>query len=141
MTANPLKEFERLREAMLRRKAEIEAELKALEAVLGGKTLPQAPASSRQKPKGVRNAISLGDAVFSVTKDAPLSKKEILTALKRRGYRFSPTSSPIEEVSVVLHFDKRFEIVNGKYAPTLTALFPQVSPQEMPRAARELVSS
>jgi len=129
MTANPLKEFERLREAMLRRKAEIEAELQALEGVLGKRPLPAArlvaPAVPRERRKPVRNAMSLGDAVFSVTKDAPLSKEQILSAVMRLGYRFLDKAWPLEEVSSVLQTDKRFEIVNGKYAPTLTALFPE----------------
>jgi len=129
MTTDPLQEFGRLREAMLRRKAEIETELQALQAVLGGKPLPVtgpvAPAAAREKPKRVRNAMSLGDAVFSATKDAPLSKEEILAALTKQGYRFSDSASPMEEVGSVLQMDKRFEHVSGKYGPTLAALFPE----------------
>lgn len=132
MTANPLKEYTRLRNAILGRKAEIEAELQELErALAAAEPLPELPpeppvmtALPREKPRRVRNTQSLGDAVFSVTQTAPLSKEEILVALERVGYRFSEKLVPRDEVSSVLQLDPRFEESNGRYGPTLEALFP-----------------
>ena len=129
MTANPLKEYLRLRDVILTRKAEIEAELQELEVALApgqlsleNQSISDAPL---EKPEPVHNPMSLGDMVFSVTKDAPLSKEEILRALDGLGYQFSGESSPMEEIGALLQFDKRFEESNGKYGPTLAALFPE----------------
>lgn len=129
MTANPLRKFLRLRDVILTRKAEIEAELQALEVALAqGQLSPENQSISdapQEKPAPVRNPISLGDAVFAVTKDGPLSKEEILRALDGLGYQFSGESSPMEEIGALLQSDKRFEESNGKYGPTLVALFPE----------------
>lgn len=129
MSANPLKEYRRLREAILSRKAQIEAELQELAVALARiPPQPEIPVMvstvSLEKPKRVRNSMSLGDAVFSVTKEAPLSKEEIFTALDRLGYRFPEKVTAMDEVASVLQLDKRFEESNGKYGPTLSALFP-----------------
>jgi len=128
MTSNPLKKYLRLRDAILARKAEIEAELQALEVAIAATPLPPegptAPTAPREKTKRIRNAMSLGDAVFSVTKDAPLSKEEILTALDRLEFRFPERVIPMDEVASVLQLDKRFEESHGRYGPTLEALFP-----------------
>ncbi|MCW5557001.1 MAG: hypothetical protein KIT22_04065 [Verrucomicrobiae bacterium] len=134
MKVDSLTQFERLRASMLRRKAEIEAELAALDSVLDGRpyreATPPAPVpATRTKAKReasrVENPLSLGDAIFSATKAAPLTKEEILAALEKLGYRFSGESLPIEEVGSVLQMDTRFEAVSGKYGPTLEALFPE----------------
>ncbi|MBN8246142.1 MAG: hypothetical protein J0L84_01715 [Verrucomicrobia bacterium] len=128
MTANPLKEYARLRQVILARKAAIESELQELERTLAqiafppdDQSLPRVPL---EKPKRVRNSMSLGDAVFAVTQSAPLSKDEILTALDRMGYRFPEKATPRDEVASVLQLDQRFEESNGRYGPTLESLFP-----------------
>ncbi|MBX3733650.1 MAG: hypothetical protein KF791_13770 [Verrucomicrobiae bacterium] len=130
MTSDPVKEFERLRTLVLERKAELEAELRALEAALGGMAVPPASplviAAPREPRKRVRNAMSLGDAVFSVTKDAPLTKVEILQALDLLGYQFSDKSSSMEALEALLQLDRRFENTSGRYGPTLEALFPKI---------------
>ncbi len=130
MAANPLNEYLRLREAILSRKVEIEAELQELAAALAATAPPPetyvaASPVPLEKPQPVRNAMSLGDAVFSVSKEAPISKEEILTALDRLGYRFAEKVTPFDEISAVLQLDRRFEEANGRYGPTLTALFPE----------------
>ena len=129
MTANPLKKNLRLLDVILTRKAEIEAELQELKVALNQiRVSPEnqsisAPSLKKQEP--IPNPMSLGDAVFSVTKDGPLSKVEILTALDGLEYRFSAESSPMDEIGALLQLDKRFEESNGKYGPTLVALFPE----------------
>ncbi|MCW5557466.1 MAG: hypothetical protein KIT22_06515 [Verrucomicrobiae bacterium] len=116
------KEFHRLRESLLIRKAEIEAELAILEAVLGGKAIleaalrvPVAATPPPEPPQEIRNSMSLGDAIFAATTAAPLGKVEILAAVEELGYRFAGGSSPIDEVGAVLQIDTRFEEVGGKY--------------------------
>lgn len=129
MAASLLKEYGRLRDLIQARKVEIEAELQEIEHALAQNPFPSeiqmARAIARRKvSKRVNNALSLGDAVFSVTKEAQLSKGEILAALHRLGFQFSKHVTPKDELASVLQIDKRFEEANGRYGPTLAAMFP-----------------
>lgn len=129
MAGNPLKEYRRLLNSILARKGEIESELQEIKDALAQMLPPpetqMAEASVRREfPRRVRNAPSLGDAVFSVTKEAPLSKEEILAVLDRQGFQFSARATPADELASVLQLDKRFEESSGRYGPTLAALFP-----------------
>ena len=129
MAPNSLKEYRRLRDRIHARKVEIESELQELEHALAQLPPPSEIQKAgatvhREVPNRVRNTLSLGDAVFFLTRDAQLSKEEILAGLDRLGFQFSKRVAPMAELASVLQLDKRFEESNGRYGPTLSALFP-----------------
>lgn len=126
MTKDPLKQFTALREAMTKRKVEIETELGALNAALGGGAVSTAPISKPVKvvsgpaPKGPRkraaNSMSLLEAVLAVTKSKPLPKAEILTAVEKLGYTFS-AKSPMNSLNTLLYTNKGIKNMSGKFGP------------------------
>lgn len=126
MNKNPLKQFAALREAMLNRKVEIENELSALNAALGGPGESRPPVAKPVKaafakvPKGPRkraeNALSLLEAVLNVTKEKPLSKPDILIAVGKLGYTFS-AKSPLNSLNTLLYTNKGIKKTDGKFGP------------------------
>lgn len=126
MNKDPLKQYTALREAMTKRKAEIENELDAINAALGGPAespTPKAKATKVASPKASKgprkraeNTLSLVEAVLAVTKDKPLSKPEILAAVEKLGYKFS-AKSPMNSLNTLLYTNKGIKNFDGKFGP------------------------
>ncbi len=138
MRLDSIKKFVSLRDALLKEKAELEARLAQINKALGSAPVaaaavaipakksatkaaktPKAPKAAKAgKPKTFRgeNAMSLRDAVVKVTSEKPLTKDEILKAVKGIGYKFA-TDKPLASLNVVLYSNKQFKQVDGKYTP------------------------
>jgi len=124
---DPLKEFNQLRAAMLKRQAEIQDELAELNAALvtptAASTAKAAPASSvaaeptRRGPrKRASNTMSLAEAVLTVTQAKPLTKPEILAAVEKLGYQFT-AKFPLNSLNTLLYTNKKIKNSDGKFGP------------------------
>ena len=123
-----LKQFTQLRESLLKRQAAVQAELTQISAALGAfgsaAPAPAAPASrgaakaaaKRGPRKRAENAISLAEAVLTVTKAKPLSKPEILSAVEKLGYKFA-AKSPLNSLNTLLYTNKKIKNYDGKFGP------------------------
>ncbi len=136
MKRDPLKEFVNLRNALLKRKQDLESELlhinRALEIQAAPAPAPAravkaaapvavaAPAKAGRKAKAggkrARNEVSLKEAVLAATKAKPLTKPEILAAITKSGYKFS-AKSPMNSLNTLLYSDKGFKNHGGKFGP------------------------
>ena len=139
MKRDPLKEFVNLRNALVKRKQDLESELlhinRALEIQTASAPAPAravkaavapvavavaAPAKAGRKAKSAgkraRNEVSLKEAVRAATKAKPLSKPEILAAITKTGYKFS-AKSPMNSLNTLLYSDKGFKNHGGKFGP------------------------
>ncbi len=126
---DPLKEFTQLRTAMIKRQAELQRELAAIHAALGTPTTEAAPKATATRARAAANApakrgprkrpensLSLAEAVLTVTKDKPLSKPEILSAVEALGYKFS-AKSPLNSLNTLLYTNKQIKNTGGKFGP------------------------
>lgn len=69
---------------------------------------------SRTRPE---NSLSLKSAILQVTKSRPLTKKDILSAIRKLGYRFA-TNDPMNSMGVILYGkNPKFRNQNGKFSP------------------------
>ncbi|MCW5558248.1 MAG: hypothetical protein KIT22_10510 [Verrucomicrobiae bacterium] len=131
---DPLKQFTHLRESLLKRQAEVQAELIQIAAALGTpapastpapvaapevSAEPQAPAKTpgRRGPgKRASNELSLAEAVLTVTKDKPLPKQQILDAVIKLGYQFS-AKDPLNSLNTTLYTNKKIKNFGGSFGP------------------------
>jgi hypothetical protein len=124
-----LKQYVELRKALLAEKTKLESRLAQINEALGSQQQPEAPvnkessapsATEQSAPSGtrsrVRNSISLRTAAIQVTKAEPLSKAQILAAVKKLGYKFG-VSDPIPSLNTVLYTKPKFKNVDGKFSP------------------------
>lgn len=148
MKTDSLKKYVKLRDALLKHKAELEAQLSEIKAALGSETPAAAstPASASapvvtrarrgRKPrvvapvavakeneiksgrggKRMRNGLSLRRAIIQVTSDGPLTKEQILGAVKKIGYKFG-ASNPLPSLNAVLYAKPKFTNDDGKFGP------------------------
>lgn len=126
MKRDPLKQFTLLRDSLSKRKAELETELAKINAALG---VASAAAMTSRSPKATlakterktrrpraKNSVSLRDAVLAAIKAKPLTKPEILIAVKKQGYVFA-AKSPMNSLNTLLYTDKGFKNLGGKFGP------------------------
>jgi hypothetical protein len=119
MRLDRLRKFVVLRQALLKEKAELEQRLEQLNRALA---LDGSPAASRiaahpsSRSRRVKNPMSLKAAVTQVTKDKPLTKPDILAAIKKLGYQFT-AKDPVNSLNTVLYTGKAFRSQGGKYSP------------------------
>ncbi|MCW5558375.1 MAG: hypothetical protein KIT22_11160 [Verrucomicrobiae bacterium] len=136
MKRDPLKQFVALRESLLTRQAQLQAELQGINEALGvavasaavvapavSTVTPPSPGPRRGRPPGPRkggkrahNALSLREAVLTVTKAKPLPKTEILSAVQKLGYQFT-AKDPLNSLNTLLYTDKRIKNYDGKFGP------------------------
>lgn len=124
MKTDSLKKYVELRDSLLAEKAKLEKRLNQINAALGSAPVAEAAPKKSAAPKAdagesrgrVRNAISLRSAVAQVTKDEPLTKAQILVAVKKLGYKFG-ASNPIPSLNTVLYTKPKFKNVDGKFSP------------------------
>jgi hypothetical protein len=115
MKTDALRKYIALHESLRKEKAELEERLARINEALGSRDGVSAGVSPGPRRK-VRNALSLKQAVVEVTKSKPLTKQEILDAIKKLGYRFS-AKDPINSLNVVLYSKRQFKNQEGKFSP------------------------
>src|SRR5439155_8126690 len=120
MKANILNQFIALRASLENEKSEIENRLKQIRDVLEQPAASVAPVVARSEVKPVRrikNPMPLREAVIQVTSQKPLSRSEIVEAVKGVGYRFQ-TKAPLNSLNMILYSKSSgFRRENGKFIP------------------------
>lgn len=122
---NPLSEFTKLRDTLVKRQQLLQEELSAINAALG---IPQPVLESsraseslkapvkRGPRKRAKNSMSLAEAVLTVTNAKPLTKPEILAAVEKLGYVFA-AKSPLNSLNTLLYTNKKIKNQDGKFGP------------------------
>jgi hypothetical protein len=126
MKLDVIKQFVILRKSLLTEKAKLEARLHEISKALTHNSVidvltaspKQRRASRKPRAKGLKrakNALSLKAAVLKVTQK-PMSKAEILAAVKKLGYKFT-TKAPLNSLGVILYGKQpKFRNDNGKFS-------------------------
>jgi hypothetical protein len=126
MKSKSLKQFVAIRESLLKRQAELQAELSEINSALGaGKVAapaasapapaPAAPAA-RRRGRRAQNELSLKEAVLAATKSKPLAKQDILQAVAKLGYKFT-AKDPLNSLNTLLYTAKQIKNYGGKFGP------------------------
>lgn len=124
MKLDTVKQYLALRASLLQEKASLEARLADINKALSERpgeaaatAVPTAQRGPRRRwPRRVRNEMTLKEAVMRVTKDKPLTKPEILEAVKKLGYRFA-TKSPMNSLDMLLYKRGNFKRNGKKFSP------------------------
>ena len=128
MKRDSLKQFSRLRSALAEERTLLENRLARINNLLGpfptrGRSLSTAPrrAGARPSQRGQASRRSPGDlslrkAIIQATSSKPLTKPEILEAVKRLGFRFT-TSRPMASLNAYLYRKGEFLRRNGRFSP------------------------
>lgn len=116
MKIDKLKQFVALRQSLLTEKAQLEGRLAEINQALGEEAASGSGSVRTAAPKKVANALSLKEAVRKVTAARPLTKKEILQAIDKIGYRFA-AKDPTNSLNVVLYTKGQFKNDGGKFSP------------------------
>lgn len=121
MKVDAVKQFIALRAALTSEKTRLEARLAEIDRALGqavGRSSAKGAVATVPPPRHKRanNVVSLKEAVIQATKNKPLTKREILEAIKRNGYRFS-AKNPMNSLNVTLYTKGNFKRANGKFSP------------------------
>ena len=118
MKVDPIKQFVALRAALVNEKARLEARLAEINRALSqAERISSAPTRGAGRA-GLRakNTMSLKDAITRVTKNKPLTKAEILQAIRKIGYRFA-AKDPTNSLNVTLYTKGNFKNAGGKFSP------------------------
>ena len=115
---DPLKRFVLLRSSLENEKARLERRLREIDGVLGEKNpaplaAARAPARKRQP---IKNPMPLRQAIVKATSARPLTKKEILAAVRKLGYRFA-AKDPMNSINVLLYTRGLFKRQDGRFSP------------------------
>ena len=118
-----VKQFVALRAALAQEKARLETRLAEINRALGegapARTVTQsasAPAGPRGRRSRASNTMSLKEAVTRVTRNKPMTRPEILEAIKKIGYKFT-AKDPMNSLNVTLYTKGNFKNDNGKFSP------------------------
>ena len=118
-----IKKYITLRDSLMQEKTRLESRLREINSALGqGQEAGTARASSISQParrgrRGARSGLSLRDAVLQATAKGPLTKEQILEAVKGFGYRFS-TNNPLNSLGVILYGkNPKFKNNDGRFSP------------------------
>lgn len=118
MKVDTVKQFVALRAALVNEKARLEARLVEINRALSQTTraVPASAPAARAPRHRARNELSLKEAITRVTKNKPLTKAEILEAIKKVGYKFA-AQNPMNSLNVTLYTKGNFKNANGKFSP------------------------
>ena len=121
-----IKKYITLRDALVQEKTRLESRLREINSALGQNQEPASgrggsvaqPVTARRGRRGARSGLSLRDAVLQATGKGPLTKEQILEAVKGLGYRFS-TNNPLNSLGVILYGkNPKFKNSDGRFSPS-----------------------
>jgi len=123
-----VRQFTVLRGALQRERSELQQRLKQIDAALNGGEVPvpfiKAPTlrgtvqKAKARTRGVRNKLTVREAVEKVTAAKALPLREIVEGMQRLGYKFA-SKNPKNSVGAYLYSaegKKHFKRANGKFA-------------------------
>ena len=122
MKAVSVQKFVSLRAALLKEKAALESRLAQIRNALDGTPAKTsagpvaAPTKRRYRRRRARNSMSKTEAILKATAAKPLTKVEILKAVKDLGYKFT-ARDPINSLSATLYASKQIKNFGGKFGP------------------------
>ena len=106
-----ISEREAIRECLAQINVALDGQSDSIAAPSPRVASPKARSTRRDNP------LSLKSAILQVTKSKPLTKKEILGAVQKLGYRFE-TKDPMNSMGVILYGkNPKFRNQNGKFSP------------------------
>ena len=112
-----IKQFLSSRDSLQQEKAALENRLGQINRALSIQVSAAPVAVAKKKTVArVVNQLSLQEAIGQATQAKPLTKMEILAAVKKLGYRFA-TNNPMNSLGATLYNPKRFKNVGGKFSP------------------------
>ena len=112
-----IKQFLSSRDSLQKEKAALENRLAQVNRALSAPVNAPTAAPSKRRPVArIVNTLSLQEAIGQVTKARPLTKVEILAAVKKLGYRFA-TKDPMNSLGATLYNRKKFKNASGKFSP------------------------
>lgn len=127
MRSDSLKQFVRLRQELSQERGRLEERLRQISEALGEMPLPSllpiqgATASAPSQPtrrgkRGSGGGQSLREHVLAVLQSGAMTKEEVLSAVQKRGYKFS-TSNPLNSLGVILYGkNPKFNRADGKFS-------------------------
>ena len=126
MRTDILQQYVASQEALKREKSALENRLTRINQALSGRIMLSAaragvalpaPRSARRPSKRAANSLSLVEAMRKATSAKPLTKPEILAAIKKMGYKFE-SSNPMNSVNVKLYTRGLFlKKPGGRFSP------------------------
>jgi len=150
-----LKQFVALHQLLQKEKLQLEARLAEINRTLSeagmatqnGPQLRPSSAPRAKAPRRIKNPISLPKAVLQLTSKRPMTKPEILSEVKKLGYRFT-AKDPVNSLNTVLYGKKpKFKHEGGKFSAmgvqskALQSDGSAVPKRKMSRAARAKISA
>ena len=110
-----IKQFLSSRDSLQKEKAALENRLAQINRALSTQ-LNAAPTVTPKRKAVARvvNTLSLREAIVQATHARPLTKLEILAAVKKLGYRFA-TNDPMNSLGATLYNPKKFKNSGGKF--------------------------
>jgi len=128
MKLDSLKQFSRLRNTLAQERTALEERLGQINDLLGPLSTSNHRAIRtlrrrvRRRARGARGGrrrrggLSLKQAIIKATRAKPLTKDEILAAVKQMGVKFA-TARPMASVNAYLYQKGQFKRRNGRLAP------------------------
>ena len=115
-----VKQFVALRTALTAEKARLEARLAEINRALGQGAPASRTIAEQSSARGGRvrakNTMSLKEAVTRVTRNKPMTRNEILEAIRKIGYKFT-AKDPMNSLNVTLYTKGNFKNDKGKFSP------------------------
>jgi hypothetical protein len=122
-----LKQFAVVRSSLMQERESLQGRIAEINRVLAGNAtvklprgrraaLPPAAPVRRRRRTRVKNAMSMREAIRKVTSVKPMTRKEILVAIRKIGYKFN-TKDPLNSIGVYLYNKRFFKSANGKFSP------------------------
>jgi len=128
MKLDNLKRYIDLRDSLVREKTALQERLAQLNAALAqdeaSNQTPQSDSAAQGRPQRAvarrgrtpAGGLSLREAVLRATSQRPMTKEEILEAVKALGYKFS-TDNPLNSLGVILYGKRpRFKNDHGRFS-------------------------
>ena len=116
MKVDSVKQYVALRSALTQEKSALEARLAEINRALGGSSAPAAAVVVKTSPtkRGPRaqNSMSLKEAALQVAKAGPMTKPDMLVAIKKLGYKFS-AKNPMMSLNTLLYSPGNFKNLGG----------------------------
>ena len=123
MKVDSIRRYMTLHATLVKEKASLEERLARIDRALAGNMrqpargaagVPAArPGSGRRRR--ARNPMSLREAVLQAISARPLTKRDIMAAVTRSGYKFR-ARDPMNSLNALLYAKGRFRRINGKFA-------------------------
>lgn len=116
MSTDTLKQYLALRDALVKERATLTERLNRIKRALAGELSAVAAGARPKAARRFANKLSLRQAVITATSVKPLTKPEIMAAIRKLGYRFT-AKDPMNSLNVILYTKGQFKNDGGRFSP------------------------